>query len=151
MADEPKHRPLDFSPRGDGAAVTVQMAPLIDIVFLLICFFMLTTQLIAMQEDETIELPTMTAPVSQPKSPAEIVVNIRADGTLRANSTVVSLAELRDLLTRESARAAAAAKPLRVVVRTDRRQKFAMLGKVMGVCAEAGVKNVIWPARQEDR
>ena len=151
MADETKNRPLDFAPQTAGVAASIQMAPLVDIVFLLICFFMLTTQLIAMQQDEAIDLPTMTAPVAQPQSPAEIVVNIRADGTLRANSAVVNLAELRDLLMHESERAAADAKPLRVVVRADRRQKFALLGKVMEACAEADIKSVIWRARHEDR
>ena len=50
---------LDFTEAAPDAARGLQVAPLIDVVFLLICFFMLASQLIQYQKDPAVELPVM--------------------------------------------------------------------------------------------
>lgn len=133
---------LDFSTDSEPQLPRIQMAPLIDIVFLLICFFMLAAQLIQSQDDPSIELPAMDIPQARTAAPAEIIVNLRPDGTLNVNGALLIHDHLQKELRRQSAAAKSAGKPLRVVVRSDRRPRFDQLSKVLSLCKKAGLANI---------
>jgi len=154
---------LDFvSARADRPA-GLQMAPLIDIVFLLICFYMLVAQLITNQKDASVLLPAMANPVSQSERPAEIVINLRADDRITVDGRVMSLARLEAVLADQLARARRrSARPagdqggqgdtsslLRVVVRADRRQRFGRMDQVLAACRKAGITQVVLRARKK--
>ncbi|MBL7016822.1 MAG: biopolymer transporter ExbD, partial [Kiritimatiellales bacterium] len=66
---------------GEGK-VELQIAPLIDVVFLLLIYFMVTASLIKKEGDISFVLP---ASVSQPEKmdvPVEVLIEIDADGTV---------------------------------------------------------------------
>lgn len=134
---------IQFGIDDEQDAVSVQMAPLIDIVFLLICFYLLVTQLISSQVDPSIQLPTMNSPDAARELPAEIVVNLRADGSLIVGSRLMNLAQVRGVLAESVLRAAADDASIRVVIRADRRQRYGAMDEVLGVCRELGIESVI--------
>lgn len=145
-----KARTFDFAPQRKDRSAGLQMAPLIDIVFLLICFYLLVAQLIRSQKDPTVELPAMPHAASRKELPAEVVVNLRADGAVTVDSRPVALAALPALLQGELARAVRDGQPFRVVVRADRRQRFGRLDDVLQACKTAGLGGVVFRAKQED-
>lgn len=69
--------------RGSGnTRAELQIAPLIDVVFLLLIYFMVTASLVKKEGDISFMLP---ATVSQPEKmdvPVEVVIEIDADGTV---------------------------------------------------------------------
>jgi biopolymer transport protein ExbD len=140
---------LEFAPGQPNRPAALPMAPLIDIVFLLICFYLLVAQLIRSQKDPAVELPAMAHARSQRELPAEVVVNVRADGAIVVNGRAVSLAGLPGLLRGELDRARRDGKPFRVVVRADRRQQFARLDEALRACKRAGLAKVVFRAREE--
>lgn len=140
---------LDFSAHRETQRRTaLQMAPLIDIVFLLICFYLLVSQLIQHQRDPSVQLPAMVSPVAQVEAPAEIVINLRADGKITIDGRPVPLETLVAVIAGELKRHEAAGTALRVVVRADKRQRFARLDEVLAACREAGLPQVIWRSKK---
>jgi biopolymer transport protein ExbD len=147
-AHEPGAGALQFVPPSSGGQPGIQIAPMVDIVFLLICFFMLATELVSSQQDERVSLPEMSNPESRSQAPAEIIVNLLADGSVSLGGRTLSRSGLEPLLTAENTRAMERSQPLRVVIRADRRQHYAALDDVLSACRRAGLTQVIFRARE---
>ena len=69
--------------RGSGdTKVELQIAPLIDVVFLLLIYFMVTASLIKKEGDISFVLPAAAAPDTEIDIPVEVIVEINEDGTV---------------------------------------------------------------------
>ncbi|MBM4152330.1 MAG: biopolymer transporter ExbD [Kiritimatiellaceae bacterium] len=60
----------------------LQIAPLIDVVFLLLIYFMVTTALVKQEGDIPFMLPANVEPIDQIDIPVELMIQIEADGTV---------------------------------------------------------------------
>lgn len=65
--------------------VELQIAPLIDVVFLLLIYFMVTSSLKRSEADLSMSLPSNVQQAEQLKMPDEQVVEVRANGTIVLN------------------------------------------------------------------
>jgi biopolymer transport protein ExbD len=151
MITEPGRTALHFQPPQRTAPLGIRIAPLIDIVFLLNCFFMLATELIQSQRDPAVELPAMLSPDARTEAPAEIIVNLRPDGAVTVHGAEMALDILKEYLAAQSVHAEESGRPLRVVVRADRRQRFARFDEVLNVCRDAGLEQVVLRSRELDQ
>ncbi len=115
------------------------MAPLVDIVLLLICFYLLVMQSMQARTDDAIQLPTMANLSTVEPIPAELVLNISAEEVLNLNGADIDPGALVGLLEQERLRAAQAGQELNVVVRADARQRYRMLATALDACREAGM------------
>ena len=129
---------LSFEPPARASATGIGVAPLVDIVFLLICFYLFVTQSIQANEDPSIQLPVVTNPALADEQPAELVVNVAADGSITLNNRPVALPELRATLVGQQRQSTERGRPLTVAVRIDRRQKYRRLDKVLAACRGVG-------------
>ncbi|MCB1147216.1 MAG: biopolymer transporter ExbD, partial [Leptospiraceae bacterium] len=73
----------------------LDLTPMIDIVFLLIIFFMVGTQFTEMERQYDIKLPTVTDAKPLTNLPDDIIVNVQQDGEITVNGEQKSLAELQ--------------------------------------------------------
>ena len=118
----PDEGPLNFVPPDADRSLGIPVAPLVDIVFLLICFFTFTSQLIQIQKDATVALPLMKSPQAEQEVPADFTVNLRPDGALTVDGRPMSPAALGPVLAGHVQQARAAGQRARVVIRADLRQ-----------------------------
>lgn len=89
---------MNFRSRFTPESAGFQMAPMIDVVFLLLCFF-ITTQIFSQWETEiNITLPTATTGDTPQRLPGEIIINIRADGETSVNQRILTGPALGALL-----------------------------------------------------
>jgi biopolymer transport protein ExbD len=139
---------MDFGAGASDFVVKIQVAPLVDTVLFLIWFYLLVGQLVMYQKDPTVELPRMDSPLAQTELPAEVVVNLRQDGLITVSGQAVATAALAPLIAAEMAKARQAGQELRVVVRPDRRQRFARLDEVLQSCRRAGLTQVVFRAKE---
>ena len=112
------------------------LTPMIDVLFLLLIFFIVATQF---AEDEK-ELETQLAEVAeaQPLSspPQEIVVNVMQDGEFRVAGQSLTENALQKMI-----HAQAIANPHQSVqIRTDERAPFKYPARVMGICQQEKIK-----------
>ena len=123
----------------DAARPQIGMAPLVDIVLLLICFYLLVMQSMQSRTDDQIDLPQMANNETSEVVPAELVVNIDETGKINLNGVPVELASLSDTLIAERSRATASGARLNVVIRADGRQSFGLLDAALAACRDAGL------------
>jgi biopolymer transport protein ExbD len=114
----------------------LEMTPLIDIVFLLMIFFLVASKLDEADRAINVVLPDASAAQPLTSRPREFVVNIDRAGNYYAGARPVSLDELEQLLLQ-----AAADNPERqtVIVRGDEEVPHKFVVAVMNACAQAGI------------
>ncbi len=140
---------LKIQPVIPAKTLTPGVAPLVDIVFLLICFYLFVMQSIQTLDDPQVQLPTVSHVEHAILEPAEIVINLRHDGSLLVNHKLVTSGQLRAMLHREKQAASSKGADLRVVVRADRRQTFGKLDEVMTLCREAELGMIVLRAKED--
>lgn len=128
----------------------IGMAPLVDIVLLLICFYLLVMQSMQARADDQIKLPAMANHLTEEQAPAELVLNIHADGTMRLNGEAIDPGALVGVIHHEQQRAAETGQDITMVIRADGRQHYGMLDAAMSACREAGMR-VVTIRTTEDR
>lgn len=67
----------------EDAKLELQVAPLIDVVFLLLIYFMVTASLIKKEGDISFMLPANVAADEMVDIPVEVLIEITADGTVQ--------------------------------------------------------------------
>ena len=72
----------------DETEEVLNLAPMIDIVFLLLIFFMVATTFIEKEKELAIELPSAEAG-EQPQNKDELIINLMRDGTIKMNGQVL--------------------------------------------------------------
>lgn len=125
----------------------LEMTPMIDIVFLLMIFFLVASKLD--EDDRALDVVLPQAAAAQPLTarPREFVINIDRAGTYFAGSRPVRLEELRDLLVQ-----AAADNPARqtVIVRADEEVAHKFVVAAMDACVQAGIEDYQVQAASEE-
>ena len=128
-----KHRP---------DPVGFQIAPMIDIVFLLLCFFV-TSQVFSHWEAEIdITLPTAKTATVERRLPGEIILNVMKDGAVVVNGRTLSDASLEVLLDRLVR--LFPGQP--VLIRADRATAYAHVIRVLDLCRRSDIWNVSFAA-----
>jgi biopolymer transport protein ExbD len=128
--------------------VDLPIAPLIDCVFLLLIYFMLTSSLEEPEADMGITLPGVLAQSKTLAMPDEQIIEVEADGRVILNGRDLgergakSLGELTATLIRfRQASEAAKTKALVTILGADDTLHERVID-VMNACAGAGIKNV---------
>lgn len=124
----------------------IQMAPLIDIVFLLLIFFLVTWQFSRSEQDSKVKVPTSTQGKEEHRAQSEIVVNIRSNGDLVINGQALNEKELLRKL-----RAIVEVyenQPVRL--RGDGEITYQTLMGVIDICQKAGIWNISFATRKPE-
>ncbi|MCU0878282.1 MAG: biopolymer transporter ExbD [Pirellulaceae bacterium] len=117
----------------------VNMTPMIDIVFLLIIFFMTVNQ-ISDQTNEPLELSKQ--PGSQDQSQGAMTINIDAAGQIVVAGETLSVIDLAAAVSGEVERANNDPAAVTVIVRADRRGDCRSFNQVVGILARLDVSRV---------
>ena len=134
---------MDFNlPRRKRKDVGIEMGPLMDIVFILLIFFVVTS---SFTRETGVDV---TKPQAQSASQLEkenLLIAITREGTIHMNERQVDLASLQDILKQSLAKA-----PDReAVVIADKESETGVLVQVIDMCNLAGVKKVSIAAQAE--
>jgi len=118
----------------------VDITAMIDVVFLLIIFFMTTAQFARMTKAE-VDLPREPGE-ERAEDAAAIIVNVTDDGSLVVDGVPIALEELRRKITVEIDRAGGDPGALRLTVRADRALPAAVLNDLARLFNELGLRGV---------
>ena len=128
---------------------SINMTPMIDVVFQLIIFFLVTSHFAKQEAHLPLPLPAADSAVAlKDDSAPRLVINVTADGTLLFSGRALAPAELQQRL-RE--RMAELGKDTEVRIRADRSVPYQHIEPVLLACARAGIWNVTYAVyRRED-
>ncbi len=125
--------------------VVVNLTPLIDVVFLLLIFFMVTTTFLDPEREIDVELPTAESAGEPDQLPDEIIVTVLADGSILHQGETLTRDQLLNVL-----KSAAQHDPeTPVTIRGHRRAQHENIVAVMDACGLAGLSNLAVGTSQE--
>ena len=115
---------------------SIELTPLIDMVFLLLIFFLVATTFHQEEREMQIALPfaRSSAPISTMLR--ELVINVDAEGTVIVGGRVVDDDALHQMITE----AVAANPEQKVTVRGDRGSAYANIVRVLDICKAGGIQ-----------
>ena len=121
----------------------INMDPMIDCVFQLILFFLVTTAFIRLEQDLTINLPVQSREMKVKPPPARpVVVCVRYLPGGKAYYHVENERVSLPALTINLSRAKVRNKDQAVIIRGDRNVKWEHVAAVMSCCGQAGITKV---------
>ncbi|MCL4203253.1 MAG: biopolymer transporter ExbD [Pirellulaceae bacterium] len=114
---------------------SVNLTPMIDIVFLLIIFFMVGTKFVEMERKIAVQVPAVRDAQTLTPAPEKRTINVYRDGQISLDRQPVTLEQL----TAELAAARQQYADLGVIVRGDAEGAFQNVASVLNACRQAGV------------
>ena len=122
---------------------TMNIAPLIDVVFLLLIFFMLSSHFVT---EPGIKITLPVSATAAPQREKETVVFIAEDNTLYLDGKQVEMNNLVDKLKDKVAQA----EKKTVIIKADKKVDLGLAVQVMDIAKQAEASGLIISTRQED-
>lgn len=132
----------------------LQIAPLIDVVFLLLIYFMVSARLKRPEADLTMALPGSVSASTQLEMPDEQIIEVTAEGTIILNNKIYSAQDKSDLtglentLLRYRQAAELSKTKAMITIAADDNAVHERVVDVLNACAGAGLKNVTFGSVQ---
>lgn len=115
----------------------LSMTSMLDVIFLLLCFFVTASVFSQWESEISISLPSASSAETPGRLPGEVILNVSKEGAVTVNARKLSLEELGARL----AKVAEFYPGQPVVVRADRETSYDSLVKVIDTCRASGVWN----------
>jgi biopolymer transport protein ExbD len=120
-------------------AIRFNITPMIDVVFLLVIFFLVTAHFVQNQEVDAVELPRASQTEDIEESARRLAITVLADGTLRAGGRDI-LPENIELLLQQTIGDDPAGFEVRI--RADRSVPYETVEPILLSCARQGIHDV---------
>lgn len=118
-------------------APALALTSMLDVIFLLLCFFVTASVFSQWESEISISLPAASSSETPSRLPGEVILNVARDGSVTVNARTLTLNDLGERL-----RKVADFYPGQpVVIRADRDTSYDSLVKVLDTCRVAGVWN----------
>ena len=118
--------------------IAMQLAPMIDILLLLLSFFIISWQFSRSETELNVSVPTAQEGAEPERQRGEIIINVLADGVIRVEGAQVDLPQLHEKL-------AAIARQFEnqpVRIRGDGGVAYQRIVEVIDTCQKAGIWNI---------
>lgn len=120
----------------------VDMSPMIDLVFLLLIFFMVASTMITFKKDKRVTIPVASGAKVPELIDGRIIINVYSDGKVRDESGTVEYQpeQIEQLMAEAKSR-----NPnTRLHLRADKEASHKMVKDVIAASARGGVNNIIF-------
>jgi biopolymer transport protein ExbD len=130
---------------GEDERFEINMTPIIDMVFLLLIFFLVATKFADIERDVRVKPPSSHDARPITALPQEIIINVTRGGQFLIAGTTRTLEDLDALLTR-----AVKSNPQQsVVIRGDKDSVLQYAVNVLDLCEKHGVEHAYLTTRKE--
>ena len=116
----------------------IQLAPLVDVLLLLLIFFLMTWNAARNENELDVKVPKASAAKEKTAPLGDVIVNVKADGSVVVNRRTLSAPDLTTMLKGLVQLNADQA----VVIRGDEAGAYKHIVNVLNICSQAGVSNV---------
>ena len=129
---------MNFRSRSASQHPGIQLAPLVDVLLLLLIFFLMTWNAARNEMELDVKVPKASAAKEKSAPIGDVIVNVKADGNVVVNRRSLSGSDLTTMLKGLVQLNADQA----VVIRGDEAGAYKNIVNVLNICSEAGVTNV---------
>lgn len=139
---------MNFRARGREDEPTFQLAPMIDIVFVILIFFVATYAVTREEKLLGLNLPETTSGKPESRQRLQILINLNKDGVIFIDRRLLASELLERRLEQLTAFAASEDERPAVVIRADGDCAHRKVVAVMDLCARAGIKQIHFSSLQ---
>ena len=129
---------MNFRKRAQPQLLGFQIAPMVDILLVLLVFFIVTWNFALTENELDVKVPTASAAKEQQPVANQTVLNVRKNGTVVMNRKELTLEELRTKLSG----LAGLYPDYAIILRGDKELPYENLMAVMDICRQANIWNV---------
>jgi len=129
---------VNFRTRLQPEARGFLIAPMVDILLVLLGFFMLTWSFSRQERELDVQMPSAGESKEQRRSVGEVIINVKSDGSLVMNRRAMSPDDLLSALSK----VALLYPDQAVVLRGDQRVDYGTIVKTLDLCRRANIWNV---------
>ncbi len=129
---------MNFRGRNATQHPGIQLAPLVDVLLLLLIFFLMTWNAARNEMELDVKVPKASAAKEKSAPIGDVIVNVKADGNVVVNRRTLSTDDLTKMLKGLVQLNADQA----VVIRGDEAGAYKNIVNVLNICSEAGITNV---------
>jgi biopolymer transport protein ExbD len=138
---------MNFRKHAEPKVLGFLIAPMVDILLVLLVFFIVTWNFALSENELDVRVPTATKSNETQQYVGQVVINIKTDGSVVVNRQPKSSAELLDLLKKLSQLYPDQA----VIVRGDQGVEYKHIVDVLDICRQADIWNVAFATGKLDR
>ena len=113
------------------------LTSMLDVIFLLLCFFVTASVFSQWESEITISLPSASSAETPGRLPGEVILNVSKEGIVTVNARTMTLPDLEGRLRKVAE--FYSGQP--VVIRADKETSYSSLMSVIDTCRNAGVWN----------
>lgn len=133
---------MNFRKEMPKTSLGFQMAPMVDIIFLLLIFFIAAAVYSQWESKLEIKVPTSETAKHRARFPGEAIINIDQDGKFFLNSIEFTPERLMQVL----AQLAKTYPDQPVVIRADKKTPCKFLIQLLDICAKTDIANISFAA-----
>ena len=128
---------MKFVRRNKSRSPGLSLTSMLDVIFLLLCFFVTVSVFSQWENEISIKLPSAETSDEPDRLPGEIIVNLAKDGKVVVNGKLLELADLQARLKK----VAKFYPGQPVIIRADKELAYEKLVKVIDTCRAADIWN----------
>jgi biopolymer transport protein ExbD len=137
---------MKFRTRSEPHVVGFQIAPMVDVLLVLLCFFILTWNFARKEMELDVKVPAAENGREPSLEVNQSVVNIRADGTIVMSAKEISYEDFQTRM-----QDAARVNPdYSIIIRGDESVPYKFINKVLDICNGAGIWNIALPVSKPE-
>jgi biopolymer transport protein ExbD len=137
---------MKFRARSEPAPVAFQIAPMVDILLVLLCFFVITWSMARKENELDVRVPAASA--GQESNPVvnQTVLNVKADGSIVWDRKIIGKEALLEKL-----KSLASLYPdYAIILRGDVKTDYDHIVQVLDTCRLAGIWNVAFATNKAE-
>ena len=126
----------------------LDMSPMIDLVFLLLIFFMIASTMVTFKKDSKVKIPTASASVKAKMVTSRVIINVYEDGSFGdEDSNPISADQIEVLMQQTKA----TSQDVKLHLRADKNVPHRAVKEVIQASAKGGVNQVIFSTYETSR
>ena len=137
---------MNFRPTQYREAHGMNLVPLIDVLLILLIFFLVTFSMSQREKDLNISVPAADSGAPKDRQVGEIVVNIARDGVFKVNNQILTDGQLgqrfKDIFAMNKKQA--------IIIRADEGTVYKNMFRVLDLCYQSGLHQVSFASRSPD-
>ena len=137
---------MKFRRRAEPHVMGFQIAPMVDVLLVLLCFFILTWNFARKEMELDVKVPTAENGGEPTLDVNQTVLNLKADGSMVMNTKPITFDELGDRMTTLSK----INPDYAIILRGDENVAYKHVAHVLDVCRGAGIWNVAFPVSRTE-
>ena len=137
---------MKFRRREQPHALGFQIDPMVDVLLVLLCFFLLTWNFARKEMELDVKVPTAEHGGEPNMEVNQTVLNLKADGSLVMNTKPINYDELFEKM----AALSKINKDYAIILRGDENVPYKYVARVLDVCRGAGIWNVAFPVTKPE-